>query len=44
MLKILLPFFFAALAALGNVFFVFGNRKVGNSENPMIFTTTAMTI
>ena len=44
MLKTLIPFSFAFLAAIGNVFFVFGNRKVGNSSNPMMFTTTVMTI
>src|SRR5262249_19712380 len=40
----LIPFSFAMLAALGNVFFVFGNRKVGNTHNPMMFTTTAMAV
>jgi len=44
MLKFLIPFSFAVLAAIGNVFFVFGNRKVGHSGNPMMFTTTAMTV
>jgi len=44
MIKMLIPFSFALLASLGNVFFVFGNRKVGNSGNPLMFTTTAMTV
>ncbi len=44
MIKALIPFSFAVLAAMGNVFFVFGNRKVGHSGNPLVFTTTAMSI
>ncbi len=40
--KILLPLFFALIAAFGNVFFVLGNRKVGHAVNPFFFTATAM--
>ena len=44
MIKFMIPFSFAMFAAIGNVFFVFGNRKVGHSGNPMMFTTTAMAV
>jgi drug/metabolite transporter (DMT)-like permease len=43
-LKFLLPFSFALFAALGNVFFVLGNRKVGPASNPFFFTATAMAV
>lgn len=42
--KFLLPFAFALLAALGNVFFVLGNRKADQAENPFLFTALAMTV
>ena len=42
MSKILIPFSFAFIAALGNVFFVSGGRKVGQTSNPFFFTATAM--
>jgi drug/metabolite transporter (DMT)-like permease len=42
--KFLVPFGFALIAALGNVFFVFGNRKVGHAVNPFFFTATAMAV
>lgn len=44
MLKSLLPFSFALIAALGNVFFVSGGRKVGPAANPFFFTATAMAV
>lgn len=43
-LKFLIPFSFALIAALGNVFFVFGNRKVGHASNPFFFTATTMAV
>lgn len=44
MLKFLLPFSFALVAAVGNVFFVSGGRKVGPASNPFFFTATAMAV
>jgi drug/metabolite transporter (DMT)-like permease len=43
-LKFLIPFGFALIAALGNVLFVYGNRKVGHTTNPFFFTATVMAI
>jgi drug/metabolite transporter (DMT)-like permease len=43
-LKFLIPFSFALIAAFGNVLFVWGNRKVGNTANPFYFTATAMAV
>lgn len=44
MAKLLLPFWFALFAALGNVFFVLANRKTANAPNPMLFTLAAMLV
>ena len=43
-LKFLIPFGFALIAAIGNVFFVLGNRKVGHTVNPFFFTATVMAV
>jgi drug/metabolite transporter (DMT)-like permease len=42
--KFLIPFAFAFIAALGNVFFVFVNRKVEGASNPFLFSAGTMAV
>ncbi len=42
--KFLIPFAFAFIAALGNVFFVLGNRKAEGAPNPFLFSAGAMAV
>jgi drug/metabolite transporter (DMT)-like permease len=44
MSKLLLPFLFAFVAALGNVFYVLASRKTEVSVNPFLFTAASMAV
>lgn len=42
--KFLIPFAIAFMAAMGNVFFVFGSRKAEGTPNPFLYTAGAMAV